>query len=91
MARISNPASRPIACSEATAEPGSGSAPTVFLPTTAVRVTADACSAEALAARLRAGEPPVFVRIHEDALLLDPRALLPGDEDRLLEAFRALG
>lgn len=72
-------------------QPGSGSAPTVFLPTTAVRVTADACSAEALAARLRAGEPPVFVRIHEDALLLDPRALLPGDEDRLLEAFRALG
>lgn len=71
-------------------QPGSGSAPTIFLPTTAVRVTAKGESAERLAARLRAGEPPVFARIHEDALLLDPRALLPGDEERLLDAFRSL-
>ena len=71
-------------------QPGSGSAPTVFLPTTAVRVLADGCSAESLATRLRAGEPPVFVRIHEDAVLLDPRALLPGDEARLLAAFGAI-
>ena len=31
---------------------------------------------EALAARLRAGEPPVFVRVHEGAVLVDPRTLL---------------
>jgi len=71
-------------------QPGSGSAPTIFLPTTAVRVRADGQSAETLATRLRAGEPPVFVRIHEDAVLLDPRALLPGDEARLLAAFHAV-
>ncbi|MDG1491176.1 MAG: L-seryl-tRNA(Sec) selenium transferase, partial [Planctomycetota bacterium] len=71
-------------------QPGSGSAPTVFLPTTAVRVSAEGRSAESLATRLRAGEPPVFVRIHEDAVLLDPRALLAGDEARLLAAFGAL-
>ncbi len=71
-------------------QPGSGSAPTVFLPTTAVRVSAEGRSAESLATSLRAGEPPVFVRIHEDAVLLDPRALLPGDEARLLAAFGAL-
>lgn len=72
-------------------QPGSGSAPTVFLPTTAVRVVAEGRSAESLASDLRAGEPPVFVRIHEDAVLLDPRALLPGDEARLLAAFNAIG
>ena len=71
-------------------QPGSGSAPTIFLPTTAVRVSGQGHSAESLATRLRAGEPPVFVRIHEDAVLLDPRALLPGDEARLLAAFEAI-
>lgn len=73
-----------------TSQPGSGSAPTVFLPTTAVRVVASSMKADDLANRLRAGGPPVFVRIHEDAVLLDPRALLPGDEELLIGAFGAL-
>jgi L-seryl-tRNA(Ser) seleniumtransferase len=55
-----------------------------------VRVRLEGLSAAALAARLRQGEPPVFARISEDALLLDPRTLLPGDEERLRTAFRAL-
>ncbi|MEM9799919.1 MAG: L-seryl-tRNA(Sec) selenium transferase [Planctomycetota bacterium] len=71
-------------------QPGSGSAPTVFLPTTAVRVEHASLRADALASRLRAGEPPVFVRIQDDAVHVDPRALLPGDEERLVGAFRAL-
>jgi L-seryl-tRNA(Ser) seleniumtransferase len=71
-------------------QPGSGSAPTVFLPTTAVRVRRVRSSAEALAAELRSGDPPVFTRVQDDAVLLDPRTLLPGDEERLLVAFRAL-
>jgi L-seryl-tRNA(Ser) seleniumtransferase len=75
---------------DAESQPGSGSAPTVFLPTTAVRVKRSRTSAEALAAQLRAGDPPVFTRVQDDALLLDPRALLPGDEQRLVDAFRAL-
>jgi L-seryl-tRNA(Ser) seleniumtransferase len=75
---------------EASSQPGSGSAPGIFLPTVAVRVRLEGLSAAALAARLRQGEPPVFARISEDALLLDPRTLLPGDEERLRTAFRAL-
>ena len=59
-------------------EPGSGSAPGIYLDTYVVRVTHADLSAGALAARLRAGEPPVFVRIQDDAVLLDPRTLLPG-------------
>lgn len=71
-------------------QPGSGSAPTVFLPTKAVRVEWSGHTADDLATRLRAGEPPVFVRVQDDAVHLDPRALLPGDEDRLMKAFGAL-
>lgn len=71
-------------------QPGSGSAPTVFLPSVAVRVRWDGGSADRLADVLRAGEPPVYVRIHDGCVLLDPRALLDGDEARLLSAFRAL-
>jgi L-seryl-tRNA(Ser) seleniumtransferase len=67
-------------------QPGSGSAPGVYLPTFAVRLSAAGLSADELAARLRRGEPCVFARIHEGALLFDPRSLLPGDEERLLAA-----
>jgi L-seryl-tRNA(Ser) seleniumtransferase len=71
-------------------EPGSGSAPGVLLPTFVVRVTHSRLSADALAARLRAAEVPVFARVHDGALALDPRTLLPGDEDDLLRAFQAI-
>jgi L-seryl-tRNA(Ser) seleniumtransferase len=71
-------------------QPGSGSAPGVFLDTFCVRVTHATRSADALAAALRRGEPPVFVRIHDDALLLDPRTLLAGDDESLVRAFGAV-
>ena len=72
-------------------QPGSGSAPDVYLDTTCVRVRPRQESAESLSTRLRRVDPPIFVRIREDALLLDPRTLLPGDEDLLVRGFeRAL-
>ncbi len=71
-------------------QPGSGSAPDVFLDTWAVRVQSDDFSSEALARRLRMGEPPVFTRIQDDALLCDPRTLLEGDEDALVAAFETV-
>jgi L-seryl-tRNA(Ser) seleniumtransferase len=71
-------------------QPGSGSAPDVFLDTWSVRVTSAHLSAEGLARRLRLGEPPVFTRLHDGAVHLDPRTLLEGDEARLLAAFEAL-
>jgi L-seryl-tRNA(Ser) seleniumtransferase len=45
--------------------------------------------AEALAARLRAGDPPVAGRIHEGRLLLDARTVLPGEDEALLGAVVA--
>ncbi len=43
---------------------------------------------DALAARLRAGEPPVVARILRDRLLLDPRTVLPEQDAALLAALR---
>jgi L-seryl-tRNA(Ser) seleniumtransferase len=45
--------------------------------------------AEALAAKLRAGDPPVVGRIHEGRLLLDARTVLPREDDALLAAVLA--
>ena len=71
-------------------QPGSGAAPGVFLPTWAVRLVHTRRKAAALAAELRRAEPPVFVRVQDDALLFDPRSLLPGDEERLVSAVRSV-
>jgi L-seryl-tRNA(Ser) seleniumtransferase len=77
------------AVSEGGSQPGSGSAPGVSIPTFVVRVTHARLSAGALAARLRAADVPVFARVHDGAVLLDPRTLLPGDDDDLLRAFQS--
>jgi len=71
-------------------QPGSGSAPGVFLPTFVVRAQVRGRSTGELARALRLGEPAVFARIHEDALLLDPRTLHPGEEADLVAAFKRL-
>lgn len=72
-------------------QPGSGSAPGITIPTFVVRVEHVRASAGALAARLRLSDPPVFARIHEGAVLVDPRTLLDGDEADLVRGFAAAG
>lgn len=71
-------------------QPGSGSAPGIFLDTFALRVRLAGASAGELAARLRAGEPCVFSRVQDDAVLLDPRTLHPGEEELLVAAMARL-
>ncbi len=71
-------------------QPGSGSAPEVYLDTFCVAVKLQGRSTERLAVDLRAGDPPVFARIHEDRLLMDVRTLLPGDFEALVAAFGQL-
>jgi L-seryl-tRNA(Ser) seleniumtransferase len=61
-----------------TAEAGSGSLPACEMESRAVRLVPDGGSAEALAAALRTGEPPVVARIHRGAVLLDVRTLSDG-------------
>ncbi len=79
-----------VEVAEDTSQPGSGSAPGVFLPTWVVRVRAEELSASELSAELRAGDPPVFARIQDQELLLDPRTFLPGDADRVFDALSLL-
>jgi L-seryl-tRNA(Ser) seleniumtransferase len=43
----------------------------------------------ALAQALRRGDPPVVARIHEDAVLLDPRTLSEQEVDAVAQATRA--
>ncbi len=88
-ARLSGVAGVRASVQPGASEPGSGSAPGVSIPTFVVRVEHERLSAAALSAKLREGEPPVFGRIHDGAFLLDPRTLLPGDEEELLRAFAA--
>ena len=57
----------------ATARVGGGALPLLELPGPAVAI--GGVPAEALAARLRAGEPPLVGRVERGRLLLDPRTL----------------
>jgi len=63
----------------------------VTLPTFVVRVQHQRLSASALAAGLRAARVPVFARIQDGAVLLDPRTLLAGDAEDLIAGFVSLG
>ena len=63
---------------------GGGSLPDETLPTSLVRL--DVGDATGLAAALRAGELPVVARIEDEAVVLDPRTVLPDEEEALLRA-----
>ncbi|MHC4682346.1 MAG: L-seryl-tRNA(Sec) selenium transferase, partial [Planctomycetota bacterium] len=66
---------------------GSGSLPAQDLPTTLVALCPDESSPESLAAQLRRYRTPVFTRIQNDQVLIDPRTLLSGDDKIILEAL----
>ena len=66
---------------------GSGSLPGQNLPTTLITISTPKMSATALANRLRHYTTPVFTRIGDERVLIDPRTLLEGDEAILIEAL----
>ncbi len=68
---------------------GSGSLPAQNLATTLVAITPQKISADVLAKRLRLHEPPVFARIQNDQVLIDPRTLRDGDDAIVVEAVAA--
>jgi len=63
---------------------GSGSLPTQMIPTRILAVKPKALSSEGLAKALRHNSPPIFTRIHNDAVCLDFRTIRP-EEDRLVQ------
>lgn len=72
---------------EGASQPGSGSAPGVTLPTFVVSVRHATLSDAELALALREADVPVFARIQSGAVLVDPRTLLPGDDEDLVRGF----
>jgi len=69
---------------------GGGSTPGAVLPTVLVAVAAKGLSAGQLAARLRAGEPPVIARVEEGRVLLDLRTVFPEEDAAVAAALAAL-
>ena len=69
---------------------GSGSLPGQNLPTTLVALQPEKISAESLAQHLRRYSTPIFTRIQNDQVLIDPRTLLAGDDEIVIEALRGI-
>jgi L-seryl-tRNA(Ser) seleniumtransferase len=67
---------------------GGGSLPGETLPTWVFAPHVD--QPNAAAARLRRHDPPVIARVAQDRLLLDPRTVLPGEDEIVLDALRGL-
>jgi L-seryl-tRNA(Ser) seleniumtransferase len=66
---------------------GGGSLPGETLPTFLLALNTR--SPNRLLARLRHGEPPLIARLQDDRLVLDPRTVLPEQEEALLATLRA--
>jgi len=66
---------------------GGGAAPSAVLPTRLVAVARDGMSADEVAARLRAYDPPVIARVEEGRVLLDLRTVFPGQDEIIVQAL----
>lgn len=66
---------------------GGGSLPEVTLPTHVLALPAG--DADALLARLRAGDPPIVARIEDDRVVLDPRTVMPWEDQVVVAGVAA--
>lgn len=78
-----------VATTSGFSQMGSGSLPAQNLATTLVAISPEKIGAESLAKGLRLHETPVFARIQNDQVLLDPRTLREGDDAIVVEAVVA--
>jgi L-seryl-tRNA(Ser) seleniumtransferase len=62
---------------------GGGAAPSSVLPTRLLAVTCDGLSADELATRLRASDPPIIARVEQGRVLLDLRTV-SADQDPMI-------
>lgn len=69
---------------------GGGSLPGESLPTWLLSIPCEIGGSTALrlATQLRENQPPVIARVQDDSLLLDPRTVLPKEEDVLINAVK---
>jgi L-seryl-tRNA(Ser) seleniumtransferase len=66
---------------------GGGAAPLVEIPTALVALAHPQRTADALAAALRANDPPIVVRILDERVVADLRTVAPEDEPILVRAL----
>ncbi len=82
------------AVAQGKSEVGGGSLPGSTLPTWLLYITpappAQGKKVRGLAAALKASEHPILGRIEKDALLLDPRTVLPDEDAVVLSALKSL-
>ena len=69
---------------------GGGAAPAATLPTRLLALTCEGLSADDLAARLRASDPPIVARVEEARVLLDLRTVFPEQDELLARALFAI-
>ncbi len=70
---------------------GGGAAPSSVLPTRLLALSCSGLSADELATRLRASDPPIIARVEQGRVLLDLRTVFEGQDETLKTALIALG
>jgi L-seryl-tRNA(Ser) seleniumtransferase len=69
---------------------GGGAAPSSVLPTRLVALSCTGLSADELAARLRASDPPVIARVEEGKVLVDLRTVFVEQDEAIADALRRI-
>jgi L-seryl-tRNA(Ser) seleniumtransferase len=69
---------------------GGGTSPEKLFASRALSLRHPAIPADELAARLRAGKPPIVGRVEDGAVLLDLRSIAPEEDALVAEALRAV-
>jgi L-seryl-tRNA(Ser) seleniumtransferase len=89
-ARIQGIAGLAVEVLDDASEFGGGSVPTQKIPTKVVAVRHAALSLEALAGKLRRGDPCVFARVQRERILFDVRTLQDGEDGELAASLRRI-
>jgi|HubBroStandDraft_6_1064221.scaffolds.fasta_scaffold168570_2 L-seryl-tRNA(Ser) seleniumtransferase len=66
---------------------GGGAAPSSVLPTRLLALSCEGLSADELAARLRASDPPIIARVEDGRVLLDLRTVFAEQDDLIAQAI----
>ena len=85
-AQIANPALR-VEIMDGESIVGGGAAPSSTLPTRVLAMSCDGLSADEVAARLRASDPPIVARVDEGRVVLDLRTVFPEDDAAVIAAL----
>jgi L-seryl-tRNA(Ser) seleniumtransferase len=67
---------------------GSGSVPAETMPTKLLSVRPSTMTADTLSKKLRYYTTPIFARIHQEAVLFDPRTIHPNEDKTVVQALR---